>query len=167
MSGAQSRLSIRFATVADAETIHAAMIGIATTMGEREKVVIFAVKPVAQCREQHPRLEPELAPRTGDRVACRPAFNEPFNARGKVGDLVAIDQRHQGRLAMVGFDHRGIEHLVLEREMGAQDAGETGQLEGQRKGVLVGPIVRDIDKNLVDHRLCGVVLGPQGSRTRH
>jgi GNAT superfamily N-acetyltransferase len=42
LSGAQSRLSIRFATVADAETIHAAMIGIATTMGEREKVVSTA-----------------------------------------------------------------------------------------------------------------------------
>ncbi len=30
---------IRFATVEDAETIHAAMIGIATVMGERERVV--------------------------------------------------------------------------------------------------------------------------------
>lgn len=32
-------ISIRFATVEDAETIHAAMIGIATIMGEREKAV--------------------------------------------------------------------------------------------------------------------------------
>ena len=32
-------ITIRFATVDDAETIHGAMIGIATIMGEREKVV--------------------------------------------------------------------------------------------------------------------------------
>ena len=32
-------ITIRFATVDDAETIHRAMIGIATIMGEREKVV--------------------------------------------------------------------------------------------------------------------------------
>ncbi len=41
MSGATSlpKVTIRFATVDDVETIHRAMIGIATIMGEREKVV--------------------------------------------------------------------------------------------------------------------------------
>ncbi len=41
MTGAASlpKLTVRFATADDVETIHRAMIGIATIMGEREKVV--------------------------------------------------------------------------------------------------------------------------------
>ena len=111
-------LRIRLASVEDAETIHKAMIGIATVMGEREKVVStsddirrygFGAKPAFEA----------LIAESGDAVAGVCVFFASFSTyRGRPGSDVQdlfVDERFRG----MGVGAKLLQRLAaLTRERG-------------------------------------------------
>ncbi|MBA3448193.1 MAG: GNAT family N-acetyltransferase [Pseudaminobacter sp.] len=97
--GPQGQLIIRFATSDDAETIHRAMIGIATVMGEREKVVSTPDDIRRYGFGERPAFEALLAETDGAVAGVCVFFSSFSTYLGRPGVYVQdlfVDERFRG-----------------------------------------------------------------------